>query len=260
MSNETRAFRVGFFVTCLVDAFRPSVGFAAIKLLEGAGCIVEVPATQTCCGQPAYNAGDRESAKAIARQTLELFHGYDYVVVPSGSCGGMLRKHYPELFEDDLDYGPIARAVAARTYELIAFLTDILGVSAVHAAFPAKVTYHDSCSSLREMEVAAQPRALLKTVKGLELAEITDRETCCGFGGTFSVKFPDISDALVMRKIALFEETGAEVILGGDLGCLMNIAGKLSRLGSPIEVRHVAEVLAGLTDAPPIAALADTTD
>jgi L-lactate dehydrogenase complex protein LldE len=253
MSNEMRAPRVGLFVTCLVDVFRPSVGFAAIKLLEGAGCVVEVPATQTCCGQPAYNLGDQESAKVIARQALELFRGYDYVVIPSGSCGGMLRKHYPELFEGDLDYGPIARDVAARTYELLTFLTDILGVSAVHAAFPARVTYHDSCSSLRELGVNTQPRALLRTVKGLELVEVADRETCCGFGGTFSVKFPDISDAMVTRKIALFEETGAEVILGGDLGCLMNIAGKLSRLGSPIEVRHVAEVLAGMTDAPPIA-------
>lgn len=253
MNTETRPLRVGFFVTCLVDMFRPSVGFAAIKLLEGAGCIVEVPPAQTCCGQPAYNSGDREDTKAIARQVLKLFHGFDYVVIPSGSCGGMLRKHYPALFEDDLDFGPIARDVAARTYELVSFLTDVLGVSAVHAAYPAKVTYHDSCSNLREMGTAGQVRGLLATVKGLELVEAEDRDVCCGFGGTFSIKFPDISNAMVTRKTALYEATGAEVVLGGDLGCLMNIAGKLSRQGSPIEVRHVAEVLAGATDAPPIA-------
>jgi L-lactate dehydrogenase complex protein LldE len=253
MSTGSRPLRVGFFVTCLVDVFRPSVGFAAIRLLEGAGCIVEVPAGQTCCGQPAYNNGDREDARAIAAQVLTLFRGYDYVVAPSGSCAGMLKKHYPELFADDLELGPVAREMAARTHELISFLTDVLGVSAVHAEFPRKVTYHDSCSSLREMGVDAQPRSLLQTVKGLTLIEAEDREACCGFGGTFSVKYPDISNAMVSRKTAAYGETGADVVLGGDLGCLMNIAGKLVREGSPVEVRHVAEVLAGVTDAPPVA-------
>lgn len=253
MNTGARPLRVGFFVTCLVDIFRPTVGFAAIKLLEGAGCFVEVPPAQTCCGQPAFNSGDRESAKALARRVLDLFHGFDYVVVPSGSCGGMLRLHYPALFEDDLDYGPIARDVSARTYELVSFLTDVLGVSAVHAEFPARVTYHDSCANLREMGTVSQPRELLATVKGLELIEAEDRDVCCGFGGTFSVKFPDISNAMVTEKTELYEETGAEVLLGGDLGCLMNIAGKLSRQGSVMEVRHVAEVLAGETSAPPIA-------
>jgi L-lactate dehydrogenase complex protein LldE len=253
VNTGSRPLRVGFFVTCLVDIFRPSVGFAAIKLLEGAGCNVEVPPGQTCCGQPAYNSGDRESAKSLARRVLQLFHGFDYVVVPSGSCGGMLRMHYPALFEDDLDFGPIARDVAARTYELVSFLTDVLGVSAVHAEFPRRVTYHDSCSNLRELGSVSQPRKLLATVKGLELMEADDREACCGFGGTFSVKFPDISNAMVTRKTVLYEETGAEVLLGGDLGCLMNIAGKLSRQGSKLQVRHVVEVLAGETGAPPIA-------
>jgi L-lactate dehydrogenase complex protein LldE len=253
MCNGTRPLRAGLFVTCLVDVFRPTVGFAAIKLLEAAGCSVEVPEGQTCCGQPAYNNGDRESAKAIAAQVLRLFSGYDYVVVPSGSCAGMLKKHYPELFADDPELGPVARDMAARTYELVSFLTDVLGVTAVHASFPKKVTYHDSCSNLREMGVAAQPRALLQTVKGLVLTEAEDTEVCCGFGGTFSVKYPDISNAMVSRKAACYAETGAAVLLGGDLGCLMNIAGKLSREGTPVEVRHVAEVLAGITSAAPVA-------
>ncbi len=253
MNDGARPLRIGFFVTCLVDVFRPSVGFAAIKLLEAAGCVVEVPSGQTCCGQPAYNNGDRADALVIATQVLELFRGYDYVVVPSGSCAGMLKTHYPDLFADDLDLGPVAREMAARTYELVSFLTDVLGVSAVHAEFPRKVTYHDSCANLREMGVTEQPRNLLETVKGLTLVEAEDREVCCGFGGTFSVKYPDISNAMVSRKTALYGETGAEVLLGGDLGCLMNIAGKLLREGSKVEVRHVAEVLAGVTDAPPVA-------
>ena len=254
MSTETRPLRVGLFVTCLVDLFRPSVGFAAIKLLEGAGCEVEVPETQVCCGQPAYNSGDRADAKAIARQVIEAFQGFDYIVAPSGSCAGMLRKHYPMLFEDDAEMGPRARELAARSFELIGFLTDVLHVAAVHAKFDATVTYHDSCSSLREMGTADQPRGLLNSVDGLILVEAENREVCCGFGGTFSVKYPDISNAMVTAKTGALAQTGAEFVLGGDLGCLMNIAGKLSREGSAVRVRHVAEVLAGVTDAPPIAA------
>lgn len=254
MDDHARPIRVGLFVTCLVDLFRPSVGFAAVKLLEGAGCAVEVPEAQVCCGQPAYNSGDRGDAKAIARQVIEAFQGFDYVVAPSGSCAGMLRKHYPMLFEDDPDMEPRAKDLAARTFELIAFLTDILHVSAVHAKFSGTVTYHDSCSNLREMGTSEQPRALLRTVEGLTLAEAEDREVCCGFGGTFSIKYPDISNAMVTAKTAALKQTGASLVLGGDLGCLMNIAGKLSREGSPIQVRHVAEVLAGETGVPPIAA------
>ena len=254
VTEQSAAPAVGLFVTCLVDFFRPSVGFAAIRLLEGAGCRVEVPETQTCCGQPAYKSGDREDTKAIAQQVIEAFLPYDYVVAPSGSCAGMLRKHYPMLFEDDLDLGPQAKALAGKTYELVSFLTDVLNVAAVHSEFEGTVTYHDSCSGLRELGVSRQPRALLETVKGLTLVEAEDREVCCGFGGTFAVKYPDISNAMVSRKADLYRETKADFVLGGDLGCLMNIAGKLSREGSPIRVRHVAEVLAGVTDAPPIAA------
>jgi L-lactate dehydrogenase complex protein LldE len=249
---NARPLRVGLFVTCLVDMFRPSIGFAAVTLLEGAGCVVEVPKAQTCCGQPASNNGDRDDAKAIAKQVLKAFQGYDYIVAPSGSCAGMLRKHYPLLFADDIDLAEAANDLASRTFELVSFLTDVLHVSAVNAEFPAKVTYHDSCSSLREMGVASQPRALLRTVRGLTLVEAKDPEICCGFGGTFSIKYPDISNAMVTSKSTALAATGAEVVLGGDLGCLMNIAGKLSREGSPIQVRHVAEVLAGVTSAPPI--------
>lgn len=254
MTENAQPLRVGLFVTCLIDLFRPSIGFAAIKLLEGAGCRVEVPESQTCCGQPAYNSGDRADAKAIGAQVIGAFEGFDYVVAPSGSCAGMLRKHYPALFEDDLDLGPRARNLAARTFELVSFLTEILHVSAVHAEFPATVTYHDSCSGLRELGIGSAPRALLRTVKGLTLVEAEDREVCCGFGGTFSVKYPEISNAMVSAKTAALGRTEAEYVLGGDLGCLMNIAGKLSREGSSMRVRHVAEILAGVTDAPPIAA------
>ena len=253
MSTETRPLRVGLFVTCLVDFFRPSVGFAAVKLLEGAGCTVEVPPTQICCGQPAYNSGARGDAKAIARQVIEAFQGYDYIVAPSGSCAGMLSKHYPMLFEDDAEMAPRARDIAARSFELVAFLTRVMRVGAVHAEFARTVTYHDACSGLRELGIADEPRALLATVKGLSLIEAEDRQICCGFGGTFSVKYPDISNAMVTAKTGVLAQTGAEVVLGGDLGCLMNIAGKLSRDGSTVQVRHVAEILAGVTDAPPIA-------
>jgi L-lactate dehydrogenase complex protein LldE len=247
------AKRIGLFVTCLVDMIRPSVGFAAVKLLEGAGRQIEAPAKQTCCGQPAYNSGDHGSAAALAIAVIDMFSGYDYVVVPSGSCAGMMRKHYPALFSGDPVMEPRAQAFAAKVFELTSFLTDVLGVTAVEAEFPATAVYHDSCSCLREMGVFAQPRVLLRSVKGLKLVEMEDSETCCGFGGAFSIKFPEISEALAARKAELAAETGADVILGADLGCLMNIAGKISREGRPMEARHIAEALAGMLEAPPLA-------
>ncbi len=243
--------RVGLFVTCLVDLFRPSVGFAAVKLLEDAGCRVEVPA-QTCCGQPAYNSGDRGTTRALAEQTIESFAPFDYVVAPSGSCAGMLKAHYPELFRDDPNWRPRAEAFAAKTFELVSFLVDVLGVSKVAARFDGTVTYHDSCSGLRELGIRVQPRKLLESVDGLVLKEMADRDSCCGFGGTFCVKYPDISDAIVSKKTGDIDATGAETVLAGDLGCLMNIAGKLKRENKRAEARHVAEVLAGMTAEPPI--------
>jgi L-lactate dehydrogenase complex protein LldE len=243
--------RVGLFVTCLVDFFRPSVGFAAVKLLEDAGCIVDMP-RQSCCGQPAYNSGDRQTSRAVAEQVIEAFEPYDYVVAPSGSCAGMLKLHYPQLFHGDPNWLPSAEAFADKTYELVSFLVDVLGVAKVDAVCETTVTYHDSCSGLRELGVRVAPRRLLGTITGLTIKEMRDAEVCCGFGGTFCVKYPDISDAIVGKKTANIAATGAEMLVAGDLGCLMNMAGKLQRDGSTIEVRHVAEVLAGMTGLPPI--------
>ena len=250
--------RVGLFVTCLVDLFRPSVGFAAVRLLEDAGCTVDVPRWQTCCGQPAYNSGDRADAKAIARQVIDAFEGFDHVVAPSGSCAGMIREHYPALFADDPATYQRAQHLAQRTWELVSFLADVLHVERVAARYQGVATYHDSCSGLRELGVKQQPRKLLAGVVGLRLAELPGAEICCGFGGTFCIKYPEISDKMVADKAADIAATGADTLLAGDMGCLLNMAGKLSRLGKAIRVRHVAEVLAGMTDeTPPIGAGAE---
>jgi L-lactate dehydrogenase complex protein LldE len=243
--------RVGLFVTCLVDLMRPSVGFAAVKLLEDAGCKVIVP-EQTCCGQPAYNSGDRTTAKAVARQTLRAFATCDYVVAPSGSCAGQLAKHYPEMFEDEPDAAREAVAFAAKTRELVSFLVDTLGVQSVNARYDGVATYHDACAGLRELGVRDQPRKLLATVEGLKLVELEDAEICCGFGGTFAVKYGELSDAIVAKKAARIVATGADTLIAGDLGCLMNMVGKLQRDGRPLKARHVAEILAGMTDDPAI--------
>ena len=254
-SGRPSRMRVGLFVTCLVDLFRPTVGFAAVKLLEGAGCAVEVPRRQTCCGQPAYNSGDRGDAKAIAVQVLDAFIGYDYVVAPSGSCAGMLRVHYPELFAGEPKNLARAQELARRSWELASFLIDVCGTRAVAAEWRRRVTYHDACSGLRELGVKRQPRQLLAAVSGLEFEELPGAEVCCGFGGTFCIKYPTISDKMVTDKAADIAGTGADAVLAGDLGCLLNISGKLSRQGRHIEVRHVAEVLAGMADeVPPIGA------
>jgi L-lactate dehydrogenase complex protein LldE len=242
---------VGLFVTCLVDLFRPTVGLAAVKLLEDAGCIVEVPAAQTCCGQPAYNAGDKHNAKDIAKRTIPLFEGFDYVVVPSGSCGGMLKEHYPQLLADEPTWAHRAQRRAACTYELVSFLHDVLKVKQIQATFAGTVAYHDSCSGLRELGIKEQPRTLLRSVAGLTLKELPGAEICCGFGGTFCVKYPEISDNMAAGKAEDIVASGADTLLAGDMGCLMNIAGKLKRDGHRIAVRHVAEVLAG-ADGPAI--------
>ncbi len=244
--------RVGLLVTCLVDLVRPSVGDATVKLLTDAGCTVDVP-RQTCCGQPAYNSGDREDAAALARTMIAALEGYDYVVVPSGSCGGMVKLHYPELFDETDPWRARAEALAVRTFELVSFLTDVLGVASVAARFDGRVTYHDSCSGLRELGIAEQPRRLLDGMAGIERVDLDDAHVCCGFGGVFCVKYGAISNEMVSRKVEAIAASGADTILAGDLGCLMNIAGKLKRIGSPVEARHVAEVLAGMVDLPAIA-------
>ena len=248
----TETPRVGLFATCLVDLYRPTVGFAAAALLERAGCTIDVPRTQVCCGQPAWNAGDRRSAAAIARDTVALFEEFDYVVAPSGSCAGMLRVHYPALLKDDPAWGPRAASFAAKCWELVSFLTDVMSVADTGARWTGRATYHDGCSGLRELDIATQPRRLLSAVEGVELSELSAPDVCCGFGGTFCVKYPEVSSAMVDRKAEDIEASGAGTVLAGDMGCLLNIAGRLSRRGSRIEVRHVAKVLAGMADGPAI--------
>jgi L-lactate dehydrogenase complex protein LldE len=256
MTSQAAATRkrpsVGLFVTCLVDLFRPSIGFAAIKLLEDAGAVVEVPPSQTCCGQPAYNSGDRADAKAIAKAVIESFERFDYVVAPSGSCAGMLKVHYPDLLADDPAFASRARALAAKSFELTSFLVGVLQVAALDARFAGSVTYHDSCSGLRELKVRDAPRRLLATVADLTLTEMAETEVCCGFGGAFSVKYPEIANAIVEAKTRNIVTSGADCVLAGDLGCLLHIAGKLAREGRAVECRHVAEVLAGMTEGPAI--------
>jgi len=251
-STHSHSHRVGLFVTCLVDLFRPNVGFAAIKLLEKAGCQVEVPTAQTCCGQPAYNNGDLANSRAIAKQVIETFAEFDYIVAPSGSCARMLKQHYPQLFPSELRWQTKAQAFANRCYELVSFLTDVCGMTEVEAQFEQTVTYHDACSGLRELGIEAQPRQLLNSVQGLKLTEMKETNVCCGFGGTFCVKYPDISARMVSDKVDNIQATKAEVLLSPDMGCLLNIAGRLKRLKSPVKVYHIAEVLAEMATVPAI--------
>jgi len=243
---------VGLFATCLVDMFRPSVGMAAVRLLEQAGYVVDVPRNQTCCGQPAYNSGDRATTVAIAKQVIANFADYQYVVVPSGSCAATVKIHYPQLFDEQDPWHARALSLAERCYELLTFLTEVAGL-AIDTQYAQRATYHDSCSGLRELGIKQQPRALMKQVKDLELVEMEDSEVCCGFGGTFCVKYPAISERMVSDKVHSLEQTGADVLLGGDMGCLLNMAGRLRRPGKKTKVYHVAEVLAGMTDAKSIA-------
>ena len=252
MNPHTHKKTVGLFATCLMNLFRPNVGLATVKLLEAAGCRVEVPAAQTCCGQPAFNSGDYDNTRALARQVIERFETYDYVVAPSGSCLATIKQDYPTLLADDAEWAPRARSLAARAYELLVFLNDVLDVKTLDASYRGVVAYHDSCSGLRALNIKAQPRQLLAAVNGVELREMADAEVCCGFGGTFCVKYPAISEKMVTDKVASIEASGADTLLGGDLGCLLNIAGRLKRLGKPVRVFHAAEVLAGMAHGPGI--------
>lgn len=238
--------RVGLFVTCLVDLMRPRIGFAALKLLEAAGCEVVVPETQTCCGQPAWNSGDRAGAEALARKTIAEFEGFDYVVAPSGSCGDHIRTEYQAMFAGEPGWRNRATALASRTYELTDFLVNVLKVDSVPGRYEGTVTYHDSCSGLRSLGIKAQPRALLAKMPGVTVREMDGCEECCGFGGTFSVKFGEVSAAIAGRKCDNIRASGAAAVVGGDLGCLLNIEGRLRREGDDTtRVLHVAEVLAG---------------
>jgi len=241
--------RVGLFVTCMVDLMRPDIGFAALRLLEAAGCTVYVPERQTCCGQPGYNSGDHEAGTALARKLADEFVDCDYIVAPSGSCAGMVRTHHPKLFDDQGAEGRRIRAMAEKTYELTDFLVRIAEVKSVPGRYDGKVTYHDSCSGLRELGVRDQPRRLLAMVPGLELVEMRDATVCCGFGGTFSIKLGPISTRMSDNKVRNAQSTGAGALVAGDLGCLLNMEGRLSRIGDKrTRVWHVAEILAGMAD------------
>lgn len=244
--------RVGLFITCLVDVMRPEIAESAVKLLEAAGCTVEVPMSQTCCGQPGYNSGDTATARALARKFLDEFERFEHVVVPSGSCGGMIRCHFPTLFADDPDLRVRMDALAARTWELTAFLHDVARLRVLPGHYQGTITYHDACSGLRELGVHDQPRALLALNTGIRLVEMKDARACCGFGGTFAVKYGDISTAIVDEKLDRIRGSGAPCVVLGDLGCMLNIEGRLRRTGdTTTRVMHVAQVLAG--DVPAVA-------
>jgi len=245
---------VGLFITCLIDLFRPSIAWATIDLLKQAGCKVTVPQTQTCCGQPAYNSGANIQARDLAKKLIDEFKEFDFIVVPSGSCSGMIKQHFLELFKDDVSWLKKATLISRKTYELTEFLIDVLDFKHVHKGprYCYKVTYHDSCSGLRESNIKDQPRKLLKQIDGLNLIEGKEAETCCGFGGLFCMKYPEISEKIVDLKVDDILSTKTELLLGGDLGCLMNIAGRISRRGERVDVRHVAEYLAGSINKPPI--------
>ncbi len=240
---------VALFVTCLVDLFRPSAAFAAVKLLQDAGCRASVPQAQTCCGQPAYNSGDKASAARLAGQTIRSLMEYDFVVAPSGSCAAMIKHHYPDLLTSDPELAAQARLLADKTWELTQFLHEVMQFRP-SAASDEKITHLDSCSGLRELGIHAQPRALLPG----RIIENGDGDVCCGFGGTFCVKYTAVSTAIADKKLDRLAATGAGTVTGGDLGCLMHLAGRAARRGMPLQFRHVAEILAGDRKTPAIAA------
>ncbi len=237
------ARRVALFATCLVDLLYPEVGQAAAALLEDAGCEVAFPEGQTCCGQPAHNSGHPEAARRVARSLLEALQGAEAVVAPSGSCAAMVRVGLPQLFRGTREEAR-ARDLAARTYELSEFLVDVLGVDRLEGHLRARATYHDACHGLRELGLGRQGRALLAGIEGLELVEMARAEACCGFGGTFSVKLPEMATAMADDKLAQAAETGAELLVAGDVGCLMHLAGRASRTGLPLRPVHLAVLLA----------------
>jgi L-lactate dehydrogenase complex protein LldE len=244
--------QVALFVTCLADLFRPSVAFASIKLLQQAGCEVTVPLQQTCCGQPAYNSGDYAATVPLAQQVIAMLEAADYVVVPSGSCTDMICHHYPRILEGT--WRDRALQLAAKTFELTVFLTEVAHIKPQGdklSGFPG-VTYHDSCVGLRELGIREQPRQLLRDLCGIEVRELQQSEVCCGFGGTFCAKMPEISGKMVGDKLNHALATDASILTGGDLGCLLNIAGRARRQGETIEVRHIAELLSGELKEPAI--------
>jgi L-lactate dehydrogenase complex protein LldE len=236
---------VTLFIQCIVDGIYPEVGEAMVKLFSKLGLAMIYPEDQTCCGQPAFNSGFREEARRAACRFIEIFEPAETIVCPSGSCVNMVRNHYPILFENDSEWRSRAEKIAAKTYELSEFLVDVLKKEDVGASFDGRITYHESCHLLRGIGVSRQPRKLIANVKGAEFIEMQDADRCCGFGGAFSIKYPDISTAILSEKIKNIQATSADVVVGCDMGCLMNIQGMLSKKGSSVQVLHIAELLAG---------------
>ncbi|MGE4441613.1 MAG: (Fe-S)-binding protein [Desulfomicrobium sp.] len=241
----TKPKRVTLFIQCIVDSCFPEVGEAMVKVLERQGLTLDYPPDQTCCGQPAFNAGYRDEAARLALHYLDVFEHAEAIVCPSGSCVNMVRHHYMELFAKDARLLERAKRVAAKTFEFTEFLVDVLGVTDVGATWNGEVTYHDSCHLLRGLGVKDQPRALLSRVRGLKLVEMTRSDECCGFGGTFAAKYPEISEALLETKLANIQATGTDTVVGCDMGCLMHMQGMIRRRELPVSVRHIAEILAG---------------
>jgi len=236
--------RVALFVTCLVDQFLPNVAESVVRVLRRLDVEVTFEPRQTCCGQPAFNTGYRDEARCVAKQVLDLFSDAEYVVAPSGSCTSMVRVFYPELFPDDPVRLRQCEQLRSRFFEFSEFLVDVLKIEDVGATFRHRVAYHDSCHLLRELHVAEAPRKLLHNVRGLEFVEIPDHQLCCGFGGTFSVKYPEVSVPMGQDKVQAAMSTGAEYLVAADGGCLMHISGVAHRQGSPLKTLHLAEVLA----------------
>lgn len=234
---------VSIFIPCFIDQLYPQVGFNMVKVLEKAGCVVQYNTNQTCCGQPAFNAGFRGEAKEVCSKFIKDFSDAEYIVAPSASCVGFIRNYYPSLFNNSSVHNNV-KALAERTFELSEFLVNVLQVDDLGASFPAKATYHDSCAALRECKIKNEPRQLLSKVKGLELVEMNDNETCCGFGGTFAVKFDTISVAMADQKITNATTSNAEYIISTDMSCLMHIDGRIKHQGSQLKVLHIADVLA----------------
>jgi L-lactate dehydrogenase complex protein LldE len=241
----TESKTVTLFIQCLVDGVYPEVGEAMVAIFRRLGVDIDCPTRQTCCGQPAFNSGYRRQARIAAKRFIEIFETADTIVCPSGSCVTMVRHHYAELFKDDASWERRARQVAGKTFELTQYLVDILGVDDLGARYDGKITYHDSCHLLRSLRVREQPRRLLRKVSGAEFVELYDSDRCCGFGGAFSVKYADISAGMVEDKVNNIMASGADTVTGCDMGCLMNIQGMLSRKGSNIKIKHIAQILAG---------------
>lgn len=241
--NRSIIIKASLFVTCIIDQLYPQAGVSAVNVLRRLGVEVDFPMDQTCCGQPLYNAGFAKQSRKLAKRVLESFKESEYVVVPSGSCAAMMKVFFPDLFRDDPTLSNQAEALAGKVYEFSQFLNDVVGVDQAVGSQAGTVTYHPSCHLLREMDVKDQPLAVLGRVQGLRVEELPNAETCCGFGGSFAIKFPHISEGMLGDKISNIEATGAESVVSCDMGCLMNIEGALTRKGSSIKVRHLAEIL-----------------